>query len=359
MALDPRILLTGQAPQISSYGDLQQQGMTLRKMAMENQAIQNEQAERMAMKDLLRKNVSTDASGKTSINKQAALSDLYKVNPEKAMAYQKEWDAIDFENQKRITESAKKLAWSATPDTWLETRQAAIDMNLPNADKLPTEWSDGFIQKWQMATLSGEEQLKARAEQYKSLIESQKYGDSKKKTDAEIKRIEAETRKIQSETGGGKGGSNIKMTEAQSKAVGFGRRAMLADQMLEQISNDPSSDVSSLSTQIKSSLPKWLGGSKSQTEQSLNVAKTAFISSVLRKESGAAVTPSEFEQYDRIYFPQPGDSQETQNQKKLLRANFIDTEKMTAGNAWKDPVQLKAKEKPQQTFKTNQIEWAD
>jgi hypothetical protein len=86
----------------------------------------------------------------------------------------------------------------------------------------------------------------------------------------------------------------------------------------------------------------------------------------LRKESGAAVTPDEFETYNKIYFPQPGDGDQAQMDKRTMRQNFIDTEKMTAGNAWRDPIPLKTSQqkvasqaaKPK-TFKTNEIDWAE
>lgn len=164
-------------------------------------------------------------------------------------------------------------------------------------------------------------------------------------------------------------GAGRSMTEAQSKSIGFGRRAMIGDQLVDQITANPKYDVSSLKTQFKAGLPKWLGGVKDPREQALALAKTSFISSVLRKESGAAVTPEEFAQYDAIYFPQPGDTPEILQQKKILRTNFIDTERLSAGPFWKDPiggsVSIPGSGKPAaptttaKTFKTNEIEWAD
>ena len=45
----------------------------------------------------------------------------------------------------------------------------------------------------------------------------------------------------------------------------------------------------------------------SQNQKSLEREKQDFITAVLRKESGAAISPSEFAAQDRIFFPQPGD----------------------------------------------------
>jgi hypothetical protein len=43
----------------------------------------------------------------------------------------------------------------------------------------------------------------------------------------------------------------------------------------------------------------------SQNQKSLMREKMDFITAVLRKESGAAISPSEFSGQDKIFFPQP------------------------------------------------------
>lgn len=177
MALDARILLSGQAPQLDNYGDMYRNGMTMRNLAMQNQQAQQEISEKQTMKDLLRKNVVTDSSGKASLNQQAVLSDLYRVNPEKAMALEKQFRAESLEKQSEITRAAKQLAWSATPETWAQTRQAAIEMGLPNADKLPSEWSDQFAQRWQIATLDGEKQLELKMKEKAAEMDARKYAN--------------------------------------------------------------------------------------------------------------------------------------------------------------------------------------
>ena len=63
-------------------------------------------------------------------------------------------------------------------------------------------------------------------------------------------------------------------------------------------------------------------------------AKKNFVTAVLRKESGAAISATEFETEDIKYFPQPGDSAATIEQKRLARKVAIDAMKAQSGGAF-------------------------
>ena len=71
----------------------------------------------------------------------------------------------------------------------------------------------------------------------------------------------------------------------------------------------------------------------SQGQQYL-AAKKNFVTAVLRKESGAAISDTEFETEDIKYFPQPGDSADTIEQKRLARKVAIDAMKAQSGGAF-------------------------
>lgn len=344
MAIDPNILLQARQPQLNDPLEVAGKAMSLKQLQIQNQAMQRDQSDKMAYNDILKRNTSVGSDGKLAVNKGATLSELSKTNPQAAMSLQEKWASEDFDQVKKRTEMSKQLAWSMTPENYSVIRNQAIQMGIPHADKLPDFYDPGIVRQLQMSTLNADEQLKQMNSDRDYKLKSREVA---------VKEREA----------GGMGGAPGKMTEAQSKALGYGRRAMISDQMLGKIMSDPSADVTSLATQIRSDLPKWLGGAKTPQEQALNVAKLGFISAVLRKESGAAVTPAEFESYNITYFPQPGDSPQVLADKQQLRANFIDTEKMAAGNAWRDPIESKSQPKTnaqastQKIFKTSEIEW--
>lgn len=67
---------------------------------------------------------------------------------------------------------------------------------------------------------------------------------------------------------------------------------------------------------IAGSATNW---TQSAAQQRVEQARRDFINAVLRRESGAAIAPSEFANADRQYFPQPGDSDAVVAQKQRNR----------------------------------------
>jgi len=92
-----------------------------------------------------------------------------------------------------------------------------------------------------------------------------------------------------------------------------------------------------------SSLPLALRASAlSDSGQQYLAAKLNFITAVLRKESGAAISETEFANEDLKYFPQPGESAATIEQKRIARKTAIESMKAQSGGAF-DYMQKKMK----------------
>ncbi len=76
-------------------------------------------------------------------------------------------------------------------------------------------------------------------------------------------------------------------------------------------------------------------------------AERNFGTAILRRESGAAISPSEFATMEKQYFPRPGDDEQTLKQKAQNRQTAIDNFKAsnpnganapaTSGLQWQDP----------------------
>jgi len=73
------------------------------------------------------------------------------------------------------------------------------------------------------------------------------------------------------------------------------------------------------------------GISPSENQRLYSQAKENFITAVLRKESGASISPDEFAREDKKYFPQVGDSPKVLEQKQRARDLAIDAMKIQAG----------------------------
>ena len=76
----------------------------------------------------------------------------------------------------------------------------------------------------------------------------------------------------------------------------------------------------------------------SKDEQLVGQAMRNFITAKLRKESGASISPTEFEDARALYFPQLGDSPEVLAQKKQTRDGVLSNLIEGSGNAYKKDI---------------------
>jgi hypothetical protein len=118
-------------------------------------------------------------------------------------------------------------------------------------------------------------------------------------------------------------------TEDQAKAAGFANRMLQANDVIEKLNFQPTRMGN-----IASAIPGsnfLLPSERQQAEQ----AQRNFINAILRRESGAAIAPSEFESAAKQYFPQPGDKPEVLEQKRQNRALAIQGLQQGAGASYK------------------------
>ena len=107
------------------------------------------------------------------------------------------------------------------------------------------------------------------------------------------------------------------LNDGQSKALLFGSRMREADKILGTLSGEGRvTSVPGSRTPLVGGLVNALSGDNNQM---LNQAKTDFMTAVLRRESGAAISSGEFETADKQYFPQIGDNPKVIAQKSANR----------------------------------------
>lgn len=147
----------------------------------------------------------------------------------------------------------------------------------------------------------------------------------------------------------GKGAGQL--TEGQGNAVTFGMRMADAHKTLTSIESTGLKDTGMLRAGVSGTvgaipligesmskgvdnifnvLPSIMGG-LNEAQQSALQARVNFITAVLRKESGASISPSEFATAEKNYFPAPGDSEKTVAQKQKAREMAIKGMKIQAG----------------------------
>jgi hypothetical protein len=158
-------------------------------------------------------------------------------------------------------------------------------------------------------------------------------------------RFGLEQQKFAQEMSGGK------LTETQGNATAFGMRMKESNQLLNDLEKKGVKDTGVIRSTIggivgmtpfvgekmqqgvqasMNVLPSALGGPSSEQQQ-VDAARKNFVTAVLRKESGAAISPTEFYTESQKYFPQPGDSNETIAQKRHARETAIKAMEIQAG----------------------------
>lgn len=147
----------------------------------------------------------------------------------------------------------------------------------------------------------------------------------------------------------GKGAGNL--TESQGAATTYGIRMNQANEILKPIENAGLKDTGKIragvsgtlgavpligdalsrgSDNIFNTLPTVLGG-LNENQQKTVQARVNFITAVLRKESGASISPQEFSTAEKNYFPAPGDSETIVKQKQQAREAAIQGMRLQAG----------------------------
>jgi hypothetical protein len=120
------------------------------------------------------------------------------------------------------------------------------------------------------------------------------------------------------------------LNDSQAKSYLFGSRMQAADALLSRLAAGGTTRGGNINA-MAGSIP--LVGSAADTltnftqspeQQQVKQAKLDFMTAALRRESGASIAPSEFDTFDKAYFPQVNDDKMTIANKAALRKRAID-----------------------------------
>lgn len=133
--------------------------------------------------------------------------------------------------------------------------------------------------------------------------------------------------------------ANPKLTEQQSKDLVYYRRGSGALSTLDQIADNLTSLPGAIADKV------WGGNYlKSADYQKAQQSGMEFLQAILRKDTGAAITKQEQDEYGKVYLPQPGDGASVLLQKKEARARALEAIRKGLG-----PAEILAGERPTET----------
>jgi hypothetical protein len=189
-------------------------------------------------------------------------------------------------------------ALANTPDAILNRQRVQAEINHLNA---PAKASDPYTD-----TINRERaQFDARMEQGKKL-----------NLQGEDLTQFASTGKIQT--------ANEKQTQDQANAALFSRRMDEANQIISNPDIQKyGMGVRGTMNRANAAIPIIGNAFLDPQYQQFDQAKRDFINAVMRRESGAKIDPTEFDNADKQYFPQVGDSDQVLRQKEANRSTAI------------------------------------
>lgn len=141
------------------------------------------------------------------------------------------------------------------------------------------------------------------------------------------------------------------LTESQGNATAYGMRMAEANKIITDLEKQGVTNTGAIRSAISGTvgltpfvgeklsegvsaamnpLPGIMGGPSSEQQQ-VDQARRNFITAVLRKESGASISPSEFANEEKKYFPQAGDTANVIAQKQAARNLAIQAMTVQAG----------------------------
>jgi hypothetical protein len=242
--------------------------------------------------------------------------DTYKQNPQAALAKATQYQ--QFPQVKALLPQLSKVA-------------------LPEATTLEREHAAAKAQGYQ----GNINDFKNQMNEYQKI----EAANSKARLGLENARLGIEQQRLAQELGG------AKLTDTQGNATAFGVRMKESNQLLNDLENKGVTNTGIVRSTIAGTagmtpfigeklqqgvhagmnvLPTALGGPSSEQQQ-VDAARRNFVTAVLRKESGAAISPSEFYNESQKYFPQPGDSDAVISQKRHARDTAIKAMEIQAG----------------------------
>lgn len=116
----------------------------------------------------------------------------------------------------------------------------------------------------------------------------------------------------------------------QFKVGGFAKRVQQSEAVLEGLAQK-GFDRTATEQRAFDHLP---GEFSDENRLSQDQAERNFVNAILRRESGASISPAEFGNAEKQYFPRPGDTPQISAQKRANRLQAFESLKAEAGTAF-------------------------
>ena len=197
--------------------------------------------------------------------------------------------------------------------------QTAQSMGL-DVSKAPAQYDPKFVQAFGQQALTAQQRIEAEARKrgldIQALSQQESVRHNKASEDLQYRGqnlTDARAREMNQISR-----DNKPLTEGQAKSAAFGSRMLAADEVINSLEKSGKL-FSTPGSRAGYGVGAAVNLLNSAEGQQLDQAKRDFINAVLRRESGAVISDSEFDNAEKQYFPQIGDKPEAIKQKARNR----------------------------------------
>tara|TARA_R110002126_G_scaffold145833_1_gene291787 strand:- start:2362 stop:3600 length:1239 start_codon:yes stop_codon:yes gene_type:complete len=269
---------------------------------------------------------------KDALGLQKASATSIFANPDPAYAKQKVLELQKLTGQDMSGDIAQIDSFGGDPAK-LKNWAAGHAMDASNLlTKFETRDTGGAVQRQGYDPITGAPVGPAQVTQ-KTATPGERMTDARAR--AQMAQSERQFAITQANQGKAPAAAEKPLTEAQGKATGFALRAKEADEILKKISYLPAAVATKQAMESYPVIGGVLGASANlmlpEQAQQADQAQRSFVNAILRQESGAAISESEFQNARKQYFPQPGDGNTVIEQKKKNRETAIRALETAAG----------------------------
>lgn len=230
---------------------------------------------------------------------------------------------------------ARLAQWADTPQKWAQATAMAEAEGIQGASKVPFEQRDAKLAsmldvKTQLDQEWKRREFALRQREVNSTIEARnRTGAGGAKAPAGYMWSPDGSSLVA--IPGGPSDPTKKLTEVQSKDLAYYQRGSAA---LAKLDDDRAAAMSSTWNSTFGEAPFGLGNVlQTQSSRQGKQAAAEFLAAILRKDSGAALTKSDFDIYGTIFMPQMGDDPDTLAQKAASRRQALESLRAGLGSA--------------------------
>lgn len=185
MPIDSNIYFQQQAPDIFGSISSGVEGALKMSDLIKQRKLQDQQlAEDQAIKDAYKGSVVSGADGSFAVDQKRLLSDLAKVNPQKAMEAERQFtqqsmekEKQKFEINKRNTEALNSMVWGVNDqNSYKKFIENGSKLGLFNPNELPQQYDPNLVKRMQAASLSAKDQFDQQMKQKEFALKERELG---------------------------------------------------------------------------------------------------------------------------------------------------------------------------------------